>query len=435
MSSTKRSRLRGASPNVRRVMYSPSPLLASKTPPWRSKFLVAVVGLSFCVLLGRAVYVQIVNNEFFQKQGAMRYARTLAMPASRGRIVDRNGLLLATSVPAPSLWAIPKDVEADKAQRRQLAKLLGTSVAELDERLADNPNFVWLRRQAAEPLAQEVLGLKLKGVHQLREYKREYPAGESAVHVVGSTNRDERGQEGIELAFQSELAGRDGTRRVIKDRLGKVVEDIGEGVAPVDGNDVELSIDSKVQFYAYQRVRDAVIEHKAKAGSVVVLDSRTGEVLALANYPSYAPGDRGSMTPRQFGNLARNRAMTDTFEPGSTVKPFIAALALDTGRVTPDTVIQTAPGRMTVTGLPIVDAHPHGALTVNEVIQKSSNVGIVKLAMQMQPREMWEMFSRIGFGHRPQIDFPGAVSGRLRPHKSWRPIEQATMSYGYGVST
>jgi cell division protein FtsI (penicillin-binding protein 3) len=434
MTSSRRSRQRVAAHSVRRVMYSPSPLLASKTPPWRSKFLVALVGLSFCVLIGRAVYVQIVNSEFFQKQGAMRYARTLTMPASRGRIVDRNGQLLATSVPVPSLWAIPKDVDADKGQRKQLARLLGLGVAELEERLADNPNFVWLRRQAPEALAQEVLALRLKGVHTVREYKREYPAGESAVHVVGSTNRDERGQEGIELAFQDELAGRDGTRRVIKDRLGKVVEDIGEGVAPLDGNQVELSIDSKVQFYAYQRVRDAVIEHKAKAGSVVVLDARTGEVLALANYPSYAPADRASLSPRQLGNLARNRAMTDTFEPGSTVKPFIAAIALETGRVTPGTVIQTAPGRMTVTGLPIIDAHPHGALTVGEVIQKSSNVGIVKMAMQMQPREMWEMFSQIGFGQKPQVDFPGAVSGRLRPHKSWRPIEQATMSYGYGVS-
>jgi cell division protein FtsI (penicillin-binding protein 3) len=434
MTSSRRSRQRVAAHSVRRVMYSPSPLLASKTPPWRSKFLVALVGLSFCVLIGRAVYVQIVNSEFFQKQGAMRYARTLTMPASRGRIVDRNGQLLATSVPVPSLWAIPKDVDADMGQRKQLARLLGLGVAELEERLADNPNFVWLRRQAPEALAQEVLALRLKGVHTVREYKREYPAGESAVHVVGSTNRDERGQEGIELAFQDELAGRDGTRRVIKDRLGKVVEDIGEGVAPLDGNQVELSIDSKVQFYAYQRVRDAVIEHKAKAGSVVVLDARTGEVLALANYPSYAPADRASLSPRQLGNLARNRAMTDTFEPGSTVKPFIAAIALETGRVTPGTVIQTAPGRMTVTGLPIIDAHPHGALTVGEVIQKSSNVGIVKMAMQMQPREMWEMFSQIGFGQKPQVDFPGAVSGRLRPHKSWRPIEQATMSYGYGVS-
>ena len=424
-------RPRGAAPNVRRVMYSPSPLLASKTPPWRSKFLVALVGLSFCVLLGRAIYVQIVGSAFFQRQGEIRYARTLDLPASRGRIVDRNGLLLASSVPAPSLWAIPKDFDADKQQRRQLAKLLGMTGAELQERLEETPNFAWLRRQADDKLVKDVLALKLKGVHQVREYKRDYPDGEATAHVVGFTNLEERGQEGVELAFQKELAGRNGTRRVIKDRLGKVVEDIGDSVAPVDGRDIELSIDSKVQFYAYQRVRDAVAAHKAKAGSVVVLDVKTGEVLALANYPSYAPADRKNLGGAQL----RNRALTDTFEPGSTMKPFIAALALETGRVTPTTVIQTAPGRMTVTGLPITDAHPHGALTVNEVIQKSSNVGIVKMAMQMQPREMWDLYTQVGFGQKPQISFPGAVTGRLRPYKTWRPIEQATMAYGYGLST
>jgi cell division protein FtsI (penicillin-binding protein 3) len=192
-----------------------------------------------------------------------------------------------------------------------------------------------------------------------------------------------------------------------------------------------LSIDSKVQFFAYQRVRDAVAEHHAKAGSVVVLDVQSGEVLALANYPSFTPGDRRNLTGAQL----RNRALTDTFEPGSTMKPLIAGLALETGRVTPETVIQTAPGRITITGSTITDAHPHGPLTVNEVIQKSSNVGITKLAMQMQPREMWDLFTQVGFGQKPQIAFPGAVTGRLRPYKTWRPIEQATMSYGYGLST
>jgi len=422
---------RGAAPNVRSVVYSSSPLLASKTPPWRSKFLVALVGLGFAVLVGRAVYVQIVGTQFFQKQGEIRYARTLDLPASRGRILDRNGLILAASVPAPSLWAIPKDLEADKAQKRQLAKLLGMTGAELDARLAENPNFVWLRRQVDDPVAQAVLALKVKGVHQVREYKRKYPEGESAAHVVGFTNVEEHGQEGIELAFERDLAGRDGSRRVIKDRLGRVVEDIGEGVAPVDGRDITLSIDSKVQFFAYQRVRDAVIANKAKSGSVVVLDALSGEVLALANYPSYNPADRRSLTGAQL----RNRAMTDTFEPGSTMKPFIAALAMETGRVTPATVIPTAPGRMTITGSTISDAHPHGELTVEQVIQKSSNVGTVKMAMQMQPREMWDLYAQVGFGQKPQIAFPGAVTGRLRPYKTWKPIEQATMSYGYGLST
>ena len=421
---------RAAPSSVRSVRYSSSPLLASPTPPWRSKFLVSLVGLGFCLLLGRAVYVQIVGAAFFQKQGEIRYGRTLELPASRGRIVDRNGLILASSVPAPSIWAIPKDLEADKSQRAQLARLLDMTPSELANRLEDNGNFVWLRRQVEEPVAKAVLALGMKGVHQVREYKRKYPEGEAAAHVIGFTNVEDRGQEGIELGFQEELAGRDGTRRVIKDRLGRVVEDIGDSVAPVDGRDIALSVDSKVQFFAYQRIRDAVAENKAKAGSVVVLDAQSGEVLALANYPSYSPADRRNLSGAQL----RNRALTDTFEPGSTMKPFIAAWALESGRVTPSTVIQTAPGRMTLTGSTITDSHPHGDLTVSEVIQKSSNVGAVKMAMTFQPREMWELFSAVGFGQKPQLDFPGAVTGRLRPYKTWRPIEQATMSYGYGLS-
>lgn len=415
---------------VRSVTYSTSPLLASKTPPWRSKFLVALVGASFCVLLGRALYVQVIGTDFFQKQGEIRYARTLELPASRGRILDRNGLILASSIPAPSLWAIPKDFDADKSQRRQLAKLLGMTPKELDDKFDDNQNFVWLRRQAEDQVAKDVLALGLKGIHQVREYKRRYPEGEAATHVVGFTNVEDKGQDGIELGYQGQLAGRDGSRRVIKDRLGRVVEDIGESVAPVDGRDIDLSIDSKVQFFAYQRIRDAVAEHKAQAGSVVVLDAQSGEVLALANFPSYNPADRRNLTGAQL----RNRAITDTFEPGSTMKPFIAGWAMETGRVTPNTMLQTAPGRMTLTGSTITDAHPHGDLTVAQAIQKSSNVGAVRMAMQFTPKEMWELYAQVGFGQKPQIGFPGAVTGRLRPYKTWRPIEQATMSYGYGLS-
>ncbi|HEY0855769.1 MAG TPA: penicillin-binding protein 2 [Albitalea sp.] len=416
--------------SVRSVNYSSSPLLASKTPAWRSKFFVAMVGLGFVVLIGRAAYVQIVDSSFFLKQGEIRYARTLALPASRGRILDRNGLILASSVPAPSLWAIPKDFEADRAQRTRLARQLGMTLKELDARLDDSPNFVWLRRQVDEQVARDVLALGVKGVHQVREYKRKYPEGEAAAHVVGFTNVEDKGQEGVELAFQQDLAGRGGTRRVIKDRLGRVVEDIGDSVQPVDGRDIELSIDSKVQFFAYQRIRDAVHANKAQAGSVVVLDAQSGEVLALSNYPSFTPSERRNLSGAQL----RNRALTDTFEPGSTMKPFIAAWAIESGRVTPNSVIQTGAGHISITGSTIRDTKPHGALTVAEVIQKSSNVGTVKLAMQMQPREMWELYTQVGFGQKPQIAFPGAVTGRLRPHKTWRPIEQATMSYGYGLS-
>ena len=378
----KRQPAPGAAANVRSLNYSSSPLLASRTPAWRSKLLVALVGAGFLILIGRAVFVQVINSDFYQKQGEIRFARTLDLSASRGRITDRNGVILAASVPTPSLWAIPKDLEATSAQRAALARLLGLTPKELSARLATSPNFVWLRRQVDEELAAQVQALGVKGVHQVREYKRKYPEGEAAAHVVGFTNVEDRGQEGIELAFQRELAGQDGSRRVIKDRLGRIVEDIGEGVAPLDGRDIELSIDSKVQFFAYQRVRDAVAQHKAKAGSVVVLDVLTGEVLALANYPSFIPGDRRKLTGEQL----RNRALTDTFEPGSTMKPFIAAWAIESGRVKPNTVIPTAPGRLTISGATISDAHTYGDLTVSQVIQKSSNVGTVRMAMQMQPR-------------------------------------------------
>jgi cell division protein FtsI (penicillin-binding protein 3) len=415
----------------RRVNYATSPLLASKTPPWRSRLIVALVGFAFLLLVGRAAYIQLIGTDFYQKEGEKRFAHTLQVQASRGRVLDRNGLVLASSVATPSVWAIPKDFQASVQERRQLARLLQMPLAELDERLARSRNFAWLARQVEEPVWDAVKALGLKGVYEQREYKRRYPEGEAAAHIVGFTNIEEKGQEGIELRFDAALRGSDGSRTVVRDRLGRVVEDIGEKVEPTDGRDLQLSIDSKVQFFAYQRVREAVQEHRARSGSVVVLDARSGEVLALANYPSYDPAQRRSMS----GAQVRNRALTDVFEPGSTMKPFIAALALEKKMVTPETPIQTAPGRILVSGLSISDSHPHGVLTVAEVIQKSSNVGTVKMAMQMQPREMWELYTRVGFGQRPQIDFPGAVTGRLRPYKSWRPIEQATMSYGYGLST
>ncbi len=415
----------------RSVQLSSSPLLASKTPVWRSKFIVAAIALGFTGLVARAAYVQVFANDFFIRQGEVRFARTLTLPANRGRVLDRNGMLLASSVPAPSIWANPEDMERDPAKLRELARLLEMTPAELDKKLKDDEKtFVWLRRQLDEPVAKQVLALGIKGVYDIKEYKRLYPEGEAAAHIVGFTNVEDQGQEGVELVFQKQLSGKSGARRVIKDRLGRVVEDVGETVPPVDGEDLQLSIDSKVQFFAYQKLRDAVVENKAKAGSVVVLDAQSGEILALANYPSYSPDKRVNLSGEQL----RNRALTDTFEPGSTMKPFAVGLALEKGLVKPDTPIQTAPGRITITGSTITDAHPHGMLTVSEVIQKSSNVGTVKMAMQIPPREMWEMYAQVGFGQKPQLPFPGVVSGRLRPYKTWRPIEQATMSYGYGIS-
>lgn len=415
----------------RSVQLTTSPLLASKTPVWRSKFIVAAMALGFLGLVGRAAYVQVFNNAFFQRQGEVRYGRTLVMPPSRGKIIDRNGMLLASSVPAPSIWANPEEMERDPAKLQQLAKLLGLSPAVLAKKLEDeDKTFVWLRRQMDEPDAKEVLALGIKGIYAHKEYKRLYPEGEAAAHIVGFTNVEDQGQEGVELVFQKALAGKPGSRRVIKDRLGRVVETVGDVLPPEDGRDIQLSIDSKVQFFAYQKLRESVLDNKAKAGSVVVLDARSGELLALANYPSYQPDKRVNLSGEQL----RNRALTDIFEPGSTMKPFVIALALEKGLVKPETMIQTAPGRVNITGSTITDAHPYGALSVNEVIQKSSNVGTVKIAMQMTPRDMWEMFTEVGLGQRPNVPFPGVASGRLRPYKTWRPIEQATMSYGYGQS-
>jgi cell division protein FtsI (penicillin-binding protein 3) len=415
----------------RSVLYASSPLLASRTPVWRSKLVVAALALAFCGLAARAGYIQVVANDFYQRQGEVRFARTLELPANRGRILDRNGLILASSVPAPSIWAIPEDVDMGPEQRKKLAKLLDMTPAELGKKLADeDKTFVWIKRQVDADVAKQVAEMNLKGIYQRKDYKRQYPEGEAAAHVVGFTNVEDNGQEGIELLYNKSLVGKPGMRRVIKNRLGHAVEDVGEVIAPVDGTDIALSIDSKIQFFAYQKLREAVLANKAQAGSVVVLDATTGEVLALTNYPSYQPNKRNNLSGAQL----RNRALTDTFEPGSVMKPFTVGLALEKGHYKPSTMIETAPGSITISGATIRDSHPHGALSVEQVIQVSSNVGTAKIAMQMSARDMWETFSQAGFGHKPQVEFPGVVSGRLRPYGKWRPIEQATASYGYGLS-
>ena len=416
---------------TRSIAFSSSPLLTSKTPVWRSKLIVAGLGMAFLVLAGRAAYVQVFGNEFYQRQGEVRFARTLDLPANRGRVLDRNGLILATSVVAQSVWAIPEDVDRNDPKLPEMARLLGMPLADLKRRLgAEEKTFVWVQRQVDEPVALRVGELGIKGVYFRKEYKRQYPEGEAVAHVVGFTSVEDVGQEGVELAFDSRLSGQSGSRRVIKDRLGRVVEDVRDVVPPRDGQDIQLSIDSKIQYFAYEKLREAVRHHKARGGSVVVLDARSGEVLALANYPSYNPNQRRNLRGEQL----RNRVLTDSFEPGSTVKPFMVALAMEKGLVHPDTPIDTAPGRMRIGNSTISDVRVHDVLTVSEVIQKSSNVGTVKIAMQLQPRDMWEVYARVGFGQKPQLAFPGAVSGRLRAYSTWRPIEQATMSYGYGLS-
>jgi cell division protein FtsI (penicillin-binding protein 3) len=330
-----------------------------------------------------------------------------------------------------SIWAIPEDATLSAKQFEALAQALELPRGELRKRVADTArDFVYLKRQVPPEVADRIAAMKLPGVYQSREYRRYYPAGETAAHVVGFTDVDEVGQEGIELAFQDALAGRAGSRRVIKDRLGQIVEDV-ESVRPArDGSDVVLALDARVQSLAYRALKRAVEAHRAKGGGIVVLDVRTGEVLALANLPSYNPNNRARLT----GEQVRNRAVTDQFEPGSTLKPFTVALALESGHVSPLTMIQTAPGTLTIGPATIRDAHPAGALTVEQVIQKSSNVGAAKIALALPAEHIWGMFDGIGLGAAPRLGFPGEALGKVRPYKTWRPIEQATMSYGHGIS-
>ena len=424
-------RLRGDSgARADRVSYASNPLLVVKLPAWRSRVLLLLLFLAFFALAIRAAYLQGgFGTNFLQRQGEVRYARTLDVPGTRGKVLDRNGVVLAASVPARAVWAIPDDVDASPEQLAQLARLLQMPLAELKRKLADDDRkFTFLRRQVDLEVAQKVQALKLAGIHQSPEFKRHYPEGPAVAHVTGFTNVEDRGQEGVELSWESVLAARAGSRRVIKDRLGNVVEEDWL-LAPADGNDVRLSIDSRIQFIAFSALKSAIETHKAKAGAVIVLDVGSGEILALANWPSFDPNDRG-----QWQKAAvRNRVLTDTFEPGSTMKPFTIAAAIEAGKVTPQQSIQTAPGKLTVGGRTIGDAHPYGLLTVAEVVAKSSNVGTAKIALDLPAETLWDVYTKVGFGQAPRVAV-GAVAGRLRPASAWRPIEQATIAYGYGVS-
>ncbi|MBI3523747.1 MAG: penicillin-binding protein 2 [Betaproteobacteria bacterium] len=412
------------------MKFSHSPVLSQALPAWRARLLLAGLLGGFATLVGWSLYLQGFNSSFLQEKGAARYSRVIEMSATRGRILDRHGDVLAVSTPVKSIWAIPEDAKLQPAQARALAKLLEIDVRELNHKLATEREFVYLKRQIPPDVAEKVAALDLPGIHDQREYRRYYPAGDLTAHVLGFTGAEDVGQEGVELAFQHILAGKPGSRRVIKDRRGQIVEDVESIKSPQDGKDVVLALDSKIQYLAYTSLRQAITANKAKAGGIVVLDAKTGEVLALVNMPTYNPNNR----VRLVGAQLRNRALTDTYEPGSTMKPFTAALALEKGKYRFDTLIQTAPGYLTIDGRTIHDAEKHGLLTVAQVIQKSSNVGAAKMALSMPREEMWSMFDSLGFGSPLKLGFPGEVGGRLRPAKSWRPIEQATMAYGHGIS-
>lgn len=403
-------------------------LLVARLPMWRSKFIVVLVFGAFAALAGRALWVQVVNRDFYIDQGQKRYQRTIELDATRGRIVDRNGSMLAVSLATYEIWASPKLL--DEAALPPLSKLLDLPLAELRRRLSGDKTFVLLKRQVDADTAGHLSKLGLAGITQIADSKRFYPEGESAAHVVGFTDIEDNGQEGVELAANEQLLGVPGHREVIRDRLGRVVSETRPLVPAQNGETIHLTIDRRIQQLAYGQLKDAIAKHRAEAGSVVVLDARNGEILALANYPSFDPNDRARLTGRQL----RNRAVVDTFEPGSTIKPVVVALSIDEGKVRPQSVIDTAPGWYKIGPAVIHDTSNHGAMTVAEAVQKSSNIALAKLALNLPAEKIWTKYQEYGLGLRPDLTFPGVASGKVRPYKRWRPIEQATMAYGYGLS-
>lgn len=408
-------------------------MLVETIPLGRSRLLFCLFFLGVTAVVGKAFWLQCgIDTEFLQKQGEARYARTLSVPAQRGQIVDRNGVVLASTIPARSIWAVPDEAQdATETQIANLASVLNMAPEDITKRVVGKKkrSFVYIRRQLDTDTAERVRQMQIPGIYIGNEVRRNYPDGEISAHVVGFTDSDNNGREGVELADDSLLSGKAGSRRVIRDRLGRVVEDVWVKEASA-GNDVVLSIDSRLQFIAHNALKAAVERHDAKAGAVVVADVRTGEILAMSNWPTYDPNVRKSL---RFENV-RNRVLTDTFEPGSTMKPFAVAKALDLGIVRPDTLVQTAPGKLTIGDRTIGDTHNYGMITVSQVVAKSSNIGTSKIALEMQPQTLWDMYTALGFGISPKVGFPGAVAGRLKPAATWRPIEQATISYGHGVS-
>lgn len=418
---------------MKRVRFFDSPVLSVQMPLWRSRLVLILLTLGFVALGVKALYLQGLSTEFLQQQGERRYERNLVLPATRGKIFDRSGsVVLASSVPVRAIWAIPEDTrKATDQQIKQIGNLLDMSVKDIKGRLVDeDKNFVYVKRQVSVNIADQIKALKVPGFHQQVEMRRFYPEGDMTAHVIGFTNIEDKGIEGVELAFNEELSGRPGSRRVIKDRLGRVIEDVRAIVPPVDGQDLMLSIDSGLQFDLYSALNKALDEHKAKAAAGVVIDTRTGEILALVNLPTYDPNDRDD----RKGAALRNRALTDTFEPGSIMKPFTAALALDINRITTSTLFDTGNGRYRYQGSTISDVSRNGTLNVAGILRRSSNIGMTMISEQLTSQEMWNNFTELGFGRAPQANFPGMASGRMRPWERWRPIERATMAYGYGMS-
>jgi cell division protein FtsI (penicillin-binding protein 3) len=417
---------------MRTVGFSTTPNLVLRLPMWRSRLMLFLLFFVFMLLLLRAFWIQGPGNAFYEAKGVRGTQRELELPASRGKILDRNGQVIATSLEAKSVIAyndtVPDDLAADKVKR--LASLLQISETELRKKLKEDRKQLFLKRQVDPVIAQQIKQLEIPGIGLNSEYRRFYPEGEAMAHVVGFTNVNDKGQEGMELSRDKDLAAYPGQRRVVIDRLGRVVEEIAIEQLPQNGKDLQLSIDSKIQYLAYNAVKSAVEQHHAKAGGAVVLDTQTGEILALANYPSYNPNDRRNLSGEQL----RNRVLTDTFEPGSTIKPLTISIALEKGSVTPNTNMAIG-AKYLVGPKPITDTHPYTNLTVTEVIQKSSNIGTAKIAMNnLSAEEMWDFYTAVGLGQTPKIGFPGAVAGTVHPFKKWMPTDQARIAFGYGIS-
>ena len=396
----------------------------------RVRFMLAIIGALFLTLIGRALYLQLVQQDFLVNQGDARFRRSLVLEANRGVITDRNGEPLAISSPVQTIWASPADMDpVPPAKLRALAKLLDMSPEEIDSKLSDSKReFVYIKRQISPELAEQVMALGIPGISKEQEYRRFYPAGDIFSHIIGFTGVDGKGQEGVELSREKMLAGTNGRRVVIKDQRGHIIDDVGPVEPPRDGQTLVLAVDQRIQYLASRELKNAVEVNKAKSGSVVVLDAHTGELLALANYPTYNPNNRQGTTPE----MLRNRAVIDMFEPGSTMKPLSISVALEEGKATVNTVLDTHPYMIGPARIHDVTDSDH--LNIVGIIQKSSNVGASKLALMVPPQDFWRYYDAYGFGHSPETGFPGETSGRLREWKTWRPIEQATMSFGYGVS-
>ena len=408
------------------------PLIVVPIPQARSKWALGLIVGALGVLLLRVGYLQVFNNDFLQNQGEIRYARTISVEGARGNILDRNGVVLASSQPSRSIWADPEFVDFnEKDKLQQVAKILEIPSKELISKIknSSSKNFVYLSRNRDLTVGEQIRELNVPGIGISPESRRQYPDGPVMAHILGFTDRSDHGQEGVELAKDYVLSGQAGARRVIRDRRGRIVDDVWTKEAEA-GQDVQLSIDSRVQFLAYSALSRQVEATKAIAGAVLVADATTGEIIALANVPTYDPNDRSTVLFERM----RNRVLTDMFEPGSTMKPFAIAKGLDMGIVDPLTTIQTAPGKLTIGDRTIGDTHNYGLLTVAQVVAKSSNIGTAKIALEIPPATLYDTYSELGFGRAPNIGFPGASSGRMRPAKTWRPIEQATMSYGHGIS-